>query len=254
MQATLVPREETLPMIRFRDVVLGYSRKIVITGLNLDVPDGLTFGLMGLNGAGKTTLIKALLGLRELRGGAISIAGDDASKPGAHRNLAYLPERFDPPWFLKGDEFIKFSVELYKAPFDRAEMETLAARLKLDPKVLRNRMQTYSKGMRQKVGLMATILTGCPLLVLDEPMSGLDPAARAAVKDVLRDVRAAGRTVFFSSHILADIDEICDTVAVLHRGEIMFTGQPSALKQRGGSENLERSFLSVIGDTSFQSD
>jgi ABC-2 type transport system ATP-binding protein len=241
--------QDDVPFLDFRAVTIAYGKKQVVHDFHLRVQRGVTVGLIGLNGAGKTTLIKALLGLRHTQKGEIRLQGHDSAQPKNRRMLAYLPERFDPPSFMKGEEFIRFSMRLYDVPFDRDAMIALALRLKLDPKVLGNRMSTYSKGMRQKAGLMATVLTGCGLLILDEPMSGLDPAARAAVKDVLRQVRAEGRTVFFSSHILSDMDEICDLVAVMHQGRLMFEGTPAALKNQGSDANLERAFLAVIGDT-----
>lgn len=236
------------PMIYYRDVSIAYGKVIVVHNMDMEVRAGQTFGLMGLNGAGKTTMIKALLGLRDYKGGEISINGRDRFDPDARQILAYLPERFDPPWFLKGAEFVKFSMDLYGRSFDRAELEALADRLDLERRALDRRVQTYSKGMRQKLGIMATLLTGCKILILDEPMSGLDPQARAAVKGVLKDVAKSGTTIFFSSHILADMDEICDEVAVMHRGRIAFTGTPKALKAEGQSESIERSFLNVINN------
>jgi ABC-2 type transport system ATP-binding protein len=100
--------------------------------------------------------------------------------------------------------------------------------------------------MRQKLGLMGAMLTGCDLMILDEPMSGLDPLARARVKDLILRCRDEGRTVFLSSHILADMDEICDRVAILHGGRIGFTGPPSDFRAQMGSDNLERAFLHFI--------
>lgn len=236
-------------LLVFRNVNINYGRKQAVFDANFTVPDGSIFGLIGLNGAGKTTLIKALLGLREIQGGKILLNGLDSSQASNRKILAYLPERFDPPSFLKGEEFIKFSVNLYGTEYDRAKTEALAERLKLDPGVLRNRMSTYSKGMRQKVGLMATVLTGCGLLVLDEPMSGLDPAARVSVKDVMRQVKSEGRTIFFSSHILGDMDEICERVTVIHRGRVAYDGNPSDLKGQGGGASLEQAFLNIIDNT-----
>ena len=116
----------------------------------------------------------------------------------------------------------------------------------LDADVLKRRVQTYSKGMRQKLGLLGTTLTGCSLLILDEPMSGLDPMARSHVKDMLAEAQTKERTIFLSSHILADMDEICDRVAVLHNNTIMFVGTPSELKKKTMSKNLERAFLHFI--------
>jgi ABC-2 type transport system ATP-binding protein len=119
-------------------------------------------------------------------------------------------------------------------------------RLGLDPEALNRRVQTYSKGMRQKLGLMATMMTGCGLFILDEPMSGLDPRARAAVKDMLLETKKQGKTIFLSSHILADMDEICDRVAVLHQGRLLYTGTTSGLKDSGATDSLERAFLKCI--------
>ena len=143
-------------------------------------------------------------------------------------------------------EFVRFSLSLYNAPVDDAAVRAAAQSLALDPAVLDRRVQTYSKGMRQKLGLLGTILTGCGLFILDEPMSGLDPRARAAVKDMLLETKAAGKTIFLSSHILADMDEICDRVAVLHEGRILYTGTPAGLKDQTGTESLERAFLKKI--------
>ena len=233
-------------ILEFHDVNINYGRKQAVFGVDFNVPQGSIFGLIGLNGAGKTTLIKALLGLRDIKQGQILLNGLDSSQPGNRKILAYLPERFDPPSFLKGEEFIRFSVNLYGTPYDRDATVAMANNLKLDPDVLGNRMSTYSKGMRQKIGLMATVLTGCSLLVLDEPMSGLDPAARASVKNVIRHAQQNGITVFFSSHILGDMDEICEQVTVIHRGRVAYDGTPSGLKTQGGGANLEQAFLNVI--------
>jgi len=225
---------------------VSYGKRLVLDDLSLDVAAGEMFGLMGLNGVGKTTMIKSILGLRDPDKGRIDIFGADRLSMESKRKLAYLPERFDPPWFLSGMEFIRFSLALYKTPFVEKEIVDAAVGLALDPAVLKNRVQTFSKGMRQKLGLLATLLTGCPLLILDEPMSGLDPRARAFVKDMLRHVKAQGRTVFLSSHILSDMEELCDRVVVLHDTKFQYEGTPQGLLQAGQSDNIERAFLNVI--------
>ncbi len=227
-------------------IKVSYGKSLVLDDLSMRVGAGEMFGLMGLNGVGKTTMIKSILGLRDPDAGQIQIFGADRLSMQSKKKLAYLPERFDPPWFLSGLEFIKFSLSLYKVAFVESEVKAAAERLALDPSVLKNRVQTFSKGMRQKLGLLATVLTGCPLLILDEPMSGLDPRARALVKDMLRDVRAQGRTVFLSSHILSDMQELCDRVIILHNTKFQYEGTPQGLLQYGQSENIERAFLNVI--------
>lgn len=237
---------ENVPALSIENISVSYSGRKVIDDISFTVKAGETFGLMGLNGVGKTTLIKSILGLRDPDQGRILIYGGNRMALESKSKLAYLPERFDPPWFLSGIEFIKFSMSLYKTPFVLSEVHAGSEKLALDPGVLKNRVQTYSKGMRQKLGLLATLMTGCPLLILDEPMSGLDPRARASVKDMLKDVSAQGRTVFLSSHILSDMYELCDNVTVLHDGRLQYQGTPQGLCDMGGDGNIERAFLNVI--------
>lgn len=237
------------PAIAISDVSVGYEDdKPVIHDINLTVGHGESFGLMGLNGAGKTTLIKAILALRPPMQGEILLLGQGAGDKTTHEKLAYLPEKFEPPHFLTGAEFIRFSLSLYGRDYDEDTVLAAVDRLALDRDAFHRRATTYSKGMRQKLGLLGTVLTGCPLLILDEPMSGLDPMARALVKDELMNFRENGGTVFLCSHILADMDEICDQVGVLHNGRMRFTGKPEALRKQTGENYLERAFLSCIRD------
>jgi len=232
--------------LSIQNVNVSYDKTRVLHGLTFNIAEGETFGLMGLNGAGKTTLIKSILGLRDVESGTIQVFGQERMTEEGRRQYAYLPERFDPPWFLKGMEFLSFSAKLYRQKLDDAQARAEAVRLGLDPAALDRRVQTYSKGMRQKLGLMGTVLTGCGLFILDEPMSGLDPRARAAVKDMLLETKKQGKTIFLSSHILADMDEICDRVAVLHEGHLLYTGTPGGLRGLMAADNLERAFLKCI--------
>ena len=232
--------------IRIAGVTADYGHGPVIEDISFDVPTGQTFGLIGLNGVGKTTLIKIILGLMESSKGFVEVFGKKTLDPDSKAKIAYLPEKFEPPPFLSGLEFVKFSLDLYKRPFSEEAVMQAADRVSLTRKALKRRVNTYSKGMRQKTGLMGTWLTGCPLLILDEPMSGLDPLARVLVKDEIAACRRAGMTVFLSSHILSDMDEICDNIAVIHDGRLKFTGTPAELKRNANQEYLERAFLKVI--------
>lgn len=236
----------SLPALDLIGLTAGYGDRVVLNNVSFSVPQGQTYGLIGLNGVGKTTLIKTVLALKNQMSGDIKIFGHDRLASEARQRLSYLPERFDPPWFLKGGEFIQFSVSLYGRKVSREAMEAACTKVALDPGVLKNKVQTYSKGMRQKLGLIATVLTGCDMLILDEPMSGLDPLARSLVKDLLQSVRAEGRTTILSSHILSDMDEICDLVSVTHGGTIPFTGRPQDLRTQMGGDSLEKSFLKLI--------
>ncbi len=237
------------PSLDIKDVSVSYnSADYVIQDINVSVNSGQFYGLIGLNGAGKTTLIKTILGLRSQQSGDISIFGKKNTDQEAKKNLAFLPERFEPAWFLTGIEFLRFSLRLYGRKVDDNVYFEAAEKLALDQKALTRRVQTYSKGMRQKLGLLGTVLTECKLLILDEPMSGLDPRARTLVKDMLMDLKSKNRTIFLSSHILADMDEICDEVSVLHDARIQFTGKPHDLKEKTSTKNLERAFLHFIED------
>lgn len=219
-------------------LVAGYDGKPVVDKASLEIKQGEIFGLVGLNGAGKTTMIKTILGLRQKLGGTIQVDGKD--------QLSYLPERFDPPWFLSGFDFLKFSLSLYGKKISKEEAVEAVKRVSLSPEFLFKRVNTYSKGMRQKLGLLATFLTGAPLLILDEPMSGLDPKARQEVKQIIRETKGEGRSVFMSTHILGDVAELCDRVAVFHDNSIIFTGTPQDLRKQGHSEDLEKAFLTLI--------
>lgn len=234
------------PSLSIQNVAVSYNGKTAIQNISLEIKKGEVFGLMGLNGAGKTTLIKAVLGLRDQDSGEIQVYGAAKHCKESKKKLAYLPEKFEPPWFLSGIEFIRFSLNLYRQPVDEKKIIKAAEALALDTDALRRRVNTYSKGMRQKLGLLGTLLTNCPLFILDEPMSGLDPKARAMVKKMIKDMRNHDRTIFLSSHILADMDEICDRVAILHQSEIRYVGVPADLKKETGAPNLEQAFLDYI--------
>ena len=238
--------EPALPAISIRNVAADYGHGPVIENITFDIMTGETFGLIGLNGTGKTTLIKIILGLMEASKGHIEVFGKKTLDPSTKEKIAYLPEKFEPPPFLSGLEFVRFSLDLYKRPFSEDAVMRAADRVSLQRKSLKRRVNTYSKGMRQKTGLIGTWLTECPLLILDEPMSGLDPLARVLVKDEIIACRNRGMTVFLSSHILADMDEICDHIAVIHDGALKFVGTPAELKSRAKQDLLERAFLKTI--------
>ncbi len=235
--------------LHIKDVDVSYKQFKAVENVNLQVSAGEFFGLIGLNGVGKTTLIKTLLGLRTQNKGSVEIFGQPVDAKSVKQRLAFLPERFEPPWFLSGLEFLKFSAKLYRRELTDERCFEYAQRISLDADALPRRVHTYSKGMRQKLGLLAAVLTGCDLLILDEPMSGLDPIARAHTKKLLLEAKSNGCTIFLSSHILADMDEICDRVAILHDKQIRFTGKPSDFKSQNISKTLEQAFLHFIEET-----
>jgi ABC-2 type transport system ATP-binding protein len=234
--------------VRIATLVKHYGRIAALTGIDLDVQGGEAFGLVGGNGAGKTTLIKCLLDLCAYEKGSIEIFGVAARIPQSRRRLAYVPERFVPPYYLRCREFIEILVRASDARYDPARAQALLAELELDAAVLERPVRSLSKGMTQKLGLAVCFFLERDLYVLDEPMSGLDPAARVAVKSVLRRLAAEGRTLFFTSHVLADVEELCSSIAVLEKGSIRFRGPPAALCEKYAETRLEQAFMRCIRD------
>ena len=234
--------------VRIDHLAKRYGRHVALDDIDMTIEAGEAFGLVGANGAGKTTLIRCLLDLTAPAAGAIHIFGVPSRNPISRARLAYLPERFVPPHYLTGEEFLRALTTLMGTAYDAGRAERLVAELELDREALARPVRTLSKGMTQKLGLAGCLLPERELYVLDEPMSGLDPAARIAVKGALRRLSAEGRTLLFTSHVLADVDELCSSIAVLERAQLRFRGSPQTLRERYGETNLERAFLRCIRD------
>jgi ABC-2 type transport system ATP-binding protein len=234
--------------VRIDALVKRYGKIAALAGVALDVAAGEGFGLVGANGAGKTTLIRCLLDLTACDAGSIELFGVTARDPAARRRLSYLPERFSPPHYLRGDEFLRAILELGGDRYEAARAERLLDELELERDTLARPVRSLSKGMSQKLGLAACLLAPRDLYLLDEPMSGLDPAARVAVKSVLRRLNGEGRTLFFTSHVLADVEELCSSLAVLDRGKLRFRGTPAALCEKYSEPRLEAAFMRCIRD------
>jgi ABC-2 type transport system ATP-binding protein len=223
-----------------------YGQLLALETVELAVAPGAAFGLVGANGAGKTTLIKCLLDLCAYESGSIRIFGLPADRPQSRRRLAYVPERFMPAHYLRCREFIEFLARSFERRYDPARTQAMLAEMELDAGVLERPVRSLSKGMTQKLGLAAALLLERDLYVLDEPMSGLDPVARVAVKTVLRRLAAEGRTLFFTSHVLADVEELCSSIAVLERGRGRWHGTPESLCAQYGEPRLEQAFMRCI--------
>lgn len=232
--------------LRFAQVTKHYGGVAALNDLSLEVRRGGFFGLVGENGAGKTTMIKCLLDFCHFDGGAIDIFNTPHRATASRARLAYLPERFNPPFYLTGRDFVRYMLELYRAPYDEAQVARLFGALDLDLSTLDRPARAYSKGMTQKLGLAACLLSGKDLYVLDEPAGGLDPKARALLKAELKALHRAGHTVFFTSHALTDVAELCDHMAVLHAGRLRFAGPPGELLRRFGTPDLERAYLACL--------
>lgn len=221
--------------------------KQVLDKVSFEVKEGEIFGFIGLNGVGKTTLIKIMLDLLDQEHGEIEIFGVSRVLPEARKKICYLPEKFQPSQHLKGEEFLKFVLDFYNKKYDAAKARQICDNLDLNFAVLKQKVTKYSKGMTQKLGLLAVFLSEANLIILDEPMSGLDPKARIALKKELIAYKNSGKTIFFSSHILSDMDEICNSIAVLHDAKIAYSGTPMGFKNKHQEDSLDKAFLKEIG-------
>lgn len=236
----------TATPLSVQSVHKSYGGQKVLEEISFSLVPGEIFGLIGLNGAGKTTLIKIILDLINSDAGNVQIFGTESTNIDARRRLSYLPEKFQPSRYLKGLEYLDLALSYYGKKLDPDEAKQNALELDLNPAVLEKRVGSYSKGMGQKLGLLGAFMVDSSLLVLDEPMSGLDPSVRIKLKNLLLSAKPFGKTIFFSSHILSDIDEICDRIGVIHAGKLFFIGTPADFKKQYGEVSLEKAFLNSI--------
>lgn len=230
----------------FKDLSKSYGNQQVLAGVDLAVNRGEFLGLVGINGAGKTTMIKCLLDFTSADSGTVTIFDRNSSLTRARENLAYLPEKFTPPYYLTGRDFLDYMARLYRSSFDQEKTESMFNILDLDLTVLSKPVRQLSKGMSQKLGLAACLLSEKDLFIMDEPMSGLDPRARAYLKQYLLSMKEQNKTLFFSTHLLNDVETICDRVAILHKGNIRFTGTPEECCRHYATEDFEQAYLKSI--------
>lgn len=225
----------------------SYLNTPVLRGVELSVERGESFGFAGVNGAGKSTFLKCMLDFCHYESGDIKIFGVSSKRREARTNLAFLPERFIPPYYLSGEQFLRFYLKLQGAAYDARRTEDMLEQLDLDKSALTKPVRSFSKGMTQKLGLLGCFMAERDFYVLDEPMSGLDPKARALVKRQFENLRRRGAALFFTSHALADIEEVCSRMAVLHDGVIRYVGAPAKMREDfPGAKTLEEAYLRAI--------
>ncbi len=213
-----------------------WGRKVrALTQLNLEISKGIVFGFIGPNGAGKSTTIKLLMGLIRPTRGIVRIGGYCSSDWKSRKLVGYLPEnpRYYP--YLTPLELLNMVIRLHgnspRKP-DKNRIHEILEQLNLEG-VAKRRIGTFSKGMTQRLGLAAVLITDPSILILDEPMSGLDPVGRELVTGVLNSAKKQGKTIFFSSHILHDVERICDEIGVLFKGKLRFAGKTDTVLERG---------------------
>ena len=214
--------------IEITGLVKTFGRLRALDGLDLTARRGEIHGFLGPNGAGKSTTIRVLLGLLRKDAGEVRLLGGDPWRDAAelHRRLAYVPGDVNLWPNLTGGEVIDL-LGRRRGGLNKARREELLERFELDP---RKKGRTYSKGNRQKVALVAALASNVELLILDEPTSGLDPLMEAVFQDCINDERERGRTVLLSSHILAEVEALCDRVSIIRNGHIVETGTLSELR------------------------
>ncbi len=234
-------------VLSFKDVSKTYGRQDILSAVNLSLAQGDYLALVGANGAGKTTLLKCLLDFTAISAGSIAIFDEPQTMTSARQRLAYLPERFTPPYYLTGKDFLVYMAGLYGEAYNPEQVEIMLSVLDLEPSALDKPVRQFSKGMSQKLGLAACLLSNRELLIMDEPMSGLDPKARAYLKQYLIELKQQGKTLFFSTHLLADVEILCDKVAILHEGSIQFMGSPAECCQHFVTDDFEQAYLRCIG-------
>ncbi len=224
-----------------------YGKNSVLSDINCSVKQGEYIGLVGVNGAGKTTLIKSILDFISIESGKIEIFGKPHRETSSRQFLSFLPEKFLPPYYLTGNDFLSYMAELNQVQLKETDINEIFKVLDLDISALKKSVRQYSKGMAQKLGLASCFLSQRPMLLFDEPMSGLDPKARAYLKRHLISLKESGKTLFFSTHLLADVESICDRIVVLHNGKICFNGSPAECCQQFQANSLEDAYLKCIG-------
>lgn len=234
-------------MIVVENIAKSYrvSRSVqvaAVKGLSLHVDRGQVFGCIGPNGAGKSTTIKLLLNLIRPDSGSITINGMPSSEVASRSKVGYLPENPYIYDYLTAHEYLRYSGKISGMPGDtiKSRADELLAKLKLDQAAQR-RISGYSKGMQQRTAIAAALIHDPELVILDEPMSGLDPLGRKLIFDLIAELKQQGKTVFISSHVLTDIERLCDRIGIIVQGKLCYEGNVSSLDMP-----LDELFLQVV--------
>jgi len=237
-------------MIDVKNVSKTYNGKIkAIDDVSIKVNNGEIVGFIGLNGAGKTTLIKMMTGILKMDSGSIKINGHDIVKDGieAKKCIGYISDNPDMFLRLTGIEFINLIADIYKIPVSVRKKRIISLTSKFDIYDLLDKpMQGYSHGNRQKMMVVAALVHNPKVWILDEPMVGLDPKSALVLKNMMREHASEGNTVFFSTHVLEVAEKLCDKVAIIDRGRIIYYGTLEDLKKKYKRKDLESLFMEVI--------
>lgn len=230
-------------MVNIEDLHKKFGKNHVLSGVNLTITDGGIFAVLGPNGSGKTTLIKSVLGMVIPNKGTITVLGEDIKKNSDYRHkIDYLPQIANFPSNLKVKELIKMIKDLRK-PTD--EDEHLIERFKLEP-FLDKKLGNLSGGTKQKVNLVLTFMFDSPLIILDEPTTGLDPISLIRLKNLIKTEKAKGKTILITSHIMSFVEEISDEIVFILEGKIYFKGSIQKLKTKTNQPDFEHAIASIL--------
>jgi ABC-2 type transport system ATP-binding protein len=226
-----------------KEYTLTKKRVTVVDDISFVVPEGSLFGFIGPNGAGKTSTIKMLVGLSRPTSGTVSVLGGAPDAIETHKMIGFMPESPQFYQYLTGEEFLMMVADLFDLPHKKAKVKQVLEDVDLVHGA-HKKIRTYSKGMLQRLGLAQAMINDPLLLFLDEPLDGLDPLGRAEVKRIVKALKERGKTVFINTHILQDVEEVCDHVAIIDNGVLLKTGTPKEISL--GFANLEDAFVSII--------
>lgn len=240
-------------MIEIKNVSKSYIKgKKIIDNLNLEIKNGEILGFLGPNGAGKTTVIKMMTGILEIDDGDILIDGKSIKKEPyeAKKNLGLIPDSPDMFLNLKGIEYLNFIADIYKIGKEERIKYIREFSKKFDMEnALNEKIESYSHGMRQKIIIIGVLLHQPRNWILDEPITGLDPKAIYDLKTMMKEYAKNGNVVFFSTHILEVAENLCDRVAIINKGNIVFVGKIEELREKMKENNsLEELFMEIIND------
>ena len=232
--------------VEFRSREFRQATKTALVGLDLEVNAGEVFGFLGPNGAGKTTTMNVLLGFVPPTSGAAYLFGIDVRQPIARQRIGYLPEMTYYYKFLTAEELLRFYAKIFGLARSEADkrIDQLLKLVELES-ARKRPIKSYSKGMQQRVGLAQALINNPDLLILDEPTSGLDPLGRMKVREIIQRLKNEGKTVFFSSHELGEVETVCDRVAIIHQGELKTVGRVNDIME--SYPTLEKAFLHIVG-------
>lgn len=237
-------------VITLRDVTMNYGAKRVLKGINLDIYEGQIIGYIGSNGAGKSTTVKIMLGLVDGYRGDIEIFGENIASGNVDykRKIGYVPENADIYDNLTAFEYLTFMAELYGMDKDVAADKTDQLMYEFDlADVMNNRISSFSKGMRQKVLIISSLLHDPDILFFDEPLSGIDANSVMIIKDIMANLAAKGKTIFYSSHIMDVVEKISNRIVLLVDGQIAADGSFDELKEKNEEGSLEGIFNQLTG-------